>query len=84
MDEFDPTLPLLDISIKTDGRVTLSVEQPSLSCPCDGTGWLGREWLYKRESSCTCSVGTDDFVNIPHAVNCDSVPCPFCPGVTAS
>jgi hypothetical protein len=49
------------------------------SCPCAGTGWLGREWLENREPACTCGEQTDDFEHTLHAIDCDAVPCPFCP-----
>jgi hypothetical protein len=48
-------------------------------CPCQGSGWLGREWLENREPKCTCESKTDDFVNTLHTIGCDSIPCPFCP-----
>lgn len=49
------------------------------SCPCAGTGWLGCEWLDKREPRCTCGAGDPLDINLLHDVACDSVPCPFCP-----
>lgn len=49
-------------------------------CPaCSGIGIVPCEWLYQREPKCTCDAATDDFLYTLHAVNCDSVPCPFCP-----
>jgi hypothetical protein len=50
-----------------------------LPCPCHGTGFLGREWLESRDPRCTCYVQSDDFVNLLHTIDCDSIPCPFCP-----
>ena len=48
-------------------------------CPCYGSGWLGKEWLYCRESQCDCGAGCPDDPVLLHAVSCDCVPCPFCP-----
>lgn len=48
-------------------------------CPCAGTGWLGREWLEKREPRCTCGAGDPLDINLLHDVSCDCIPCPFCP-----
>jgi hypothetical protein len=48
-------------------------------CPCAGTGYLGREWLEKREPQCTCGAGDPNDLYVFHAVDCDAVPCPFCP-----
>jgi hypothetical protein len=71
----DPTAPLYDF----DGSGQFTVEQPELECPCAGTGWLGREWLLRREPQCTCGAGDPADPSILHDVSCDCVPCPFCP-----
>jgi hypothetical protein len=55
-----------------------------LDCPCSGTGWLGREWLERREPQCTCGAGDPTDINVLHEVSCDSVPCPFCPAEATS
>jgi hypothetical protein len=79
MKNFDPTAPLLD-AIVEDGQVTwFAAEEPRLRCPCEGTGWIGNEWLFFRPSHCTCEVEKDDFDAYLHDVSCDAVPCPFCP-----
>lgn len=77
-DNNDPAEPLYDLGV-IGGALTLKVEQPEPACPCSGLGWLGREWLYKREPQCTCGAGDPTDVNLLHNVACDSVPCPFCP-----
>jgi|HubBroStandDraft_3_1064219.scaffolds.fasta_scaffold1039137_2 hypothetical protein len=74
----DPTKPLYDKYWMPGGWVR-KAEEPQLSCPCAGTGWLGREWLYKRAPQCSCESQTDNFDTVLHALWCDSVPCPFCP-----
>ena len=81
--ELDPTEPLIDIrvvSMSPHGTVyQTTVQAPLLGCPCQGVGWLGGEWLEKREPQCTCGAGDPEDINLLHAVWCDSVPCPFCP-----
>jgi hypothetical protein len=49
------------------------------ACPCAGTGWLGREWLHNRAPACTCGAGDPNDGDVFHTVECDAVPCPFCP-----
>lgn len=81
-EELDPTEPLIDISVQigTHGAIyRVSIQQPQLSCPCSETGWLGCEWLERRDPKCTCGAGDPDDYNLLHKVWCDSVPCPFCP-----
>ena len=79
----DPTAPLIDIAVVVMARhgavYQTTIQQPQLTCPCQGTKLLGCEWLYKREPRCTCSKQTDDFTMVLHEMTCDSVPCPFCP-----
>jgi hypothetical protein len=75
----DPTEPLRNLAVKPDGTVFFTLEQPELGCPCDWVGWLGCEWLYRREPRCTCGAGDPTDINLLHDVSCDSVPCPFCP-----
>ena len=70
----DPTGPLYDFS----GDGTFTTQYP-FGCPCAGIGWLGREWLDKREPRCTCGCGDPTDATIFHDVSCDCVPCPFCP-----
>jgi hypothetical protein len=70
----DPTAPLYDF----DGLGQFKVEEPELDCPCAGTGWLGREWLERREPRCACGAGDPADPAILHDVSCDCVPCPFC------
>jgi hypothetical protein len=48
------------------------------TCVCGGSGVLGKEWLYKRESECDCGAGSPSDELTQHDVRCDSVPCPFC------
>lgn len=48
------------------------------TCFCEGTGLLDRNWVFNHDPQCTCSAQTDDFIMTLHALDCDSVPCPFC------
>lgn len=78
----DPTEPLIDLSVHSmhgDIYYQVSVQAPQLGCPCQGVGWLGREWLEKRSPQCTCGAGDPEDFTVLHKVQCDSVPCPFCP-----
>lgn len=77
----DPTAPLIDLTV-VDGKPVFTIEQPSLHCPCKGFGWLGREWLNKRAPECTCGGGDPEDYRTFHSLECDSVPCPFCPAET--
>lgn len=72
----DPIDFLLDRYWSPGGWVN-KIEQPSLVCPCAGSGWLGREWLEQRAPRCSCDQQTDNFDTVLHRVDCDVVPCPF-------
>jgi hypothetical protein len=53
------------------------IEHEAAVCPCNDTGWLGREWLDKRDPKCTCGAGDPNDRMALHSVWCDAVPCPF-------
>lgn len=74
----DPTEPLWDFMVR-DGKLAWQTEEPTIGCPCSGLGWLGLEWVYRRESVCTCGSGDPEDATIKHDISCDSTPCPFCP-----
>jgi hypothetical protein len=76
MKNFDPTEPLID-HFGPPGNY--AIEQPSLSCLCEGTWWIDRTRLEDCAPVCTCYVGVPDWDTYLHDVSCDSVPCPFCP-----
>lgn len=61
-----------------EDRMTFRIEQPIEGCICLDYGLVSKEWLYKRPSACDCPVQSDDYETFLHAVDCDSVPCPFC------
>lgn len=69
--------PLTDIRYVA-GHPYVSSELPAPCCPCAGTGWLGCEWLYKRQPKCTCGAGDPADGSLSHELWCDAVPCPFC------
>lgn len=49
-----------------------------VSCAvCDGYGRVSCDYVYNRETRCTCGQGSD--VLAMHDIACDTVPCPFCP-----
>jgi hypothetical protein len=50
----------------------------NFTCPCEGLGVLGKEWLYVREPQCDCDSDSYDPLTGVHDVQCDTVPCPFC------
>lgn len=74
----DPTAPLIDFGF-SDDQLYCTVMPVQLGCPCRGFGWLGREWLDKRAPECTCGGGDPEDYRTFHSLECDSVPCPFCP-----
>jgi hypothetical protein len=55
------------------------IEEPRLSCVCEGTRWIENEFVLRREALCDCGAGSPDDINVLHTVECDSVPCPICP-----
>ena len=57
---------------------SFKIEQPAEGCPCLSYGLLSKEWVYGRPSKCDCPQNTDDYDNVLHSLDCDSVVCPFC------
>ncbi len=74
----DPTAPLMDFIVH-DGSLLLNrIEQPNLTCTCEGTGWIDNAWLHEdHKPKCTCKFQDMNFEHL-HEESCDAVPCPFC------
>lgn len=45
---------------------------------CEGYGTLPCAEVYLRDPVCTCGAGEFDELTL-HDIDCDTVPCPFCP-----
>jgi hypothetical protein len=77
MDMNKPMFEYLVDRLYIGDRLSYRIEQPAKVCPCNDTGWLGREWLENRDPQCTCGSGDPASHTIMHKVSCDAVPCPF-------